>query len=394
VAPALDCLQFVKSPESGKRMCAKIYIIVASVNVLSNLYSFEKEIAKLKDNVKVVVVDEGDEVVRQKNKEILKDFSYEFYGPRERVRWFKDHFTNTYEKYSSAIPEKCHAETSFGFLVAYKEGADVILELDDDCFHASNHNLIREHLNNLLSNGGFIVSSNSKWYNTIENLVLNNDFVVFPRGHPYAPEARIESYNWKKTNNRKCVLNMGLWAGYPDLDALTILYNGGLDGRCSIKSVGLKRDKVIVDGGTYFAICSMNTSFQRRIVPAFYQLYMKVMGVDRFDDIWSGLFIKKIADHVSDNICLGKPLVYHDKRTRSTFKDLKAELEGMIINETLWRIVDSLELNSKDYFECYLELANGIEKNVEKFSEKAHRDFISLQVEKMKLWLEVVDKIK
>lgn len=90
---------------------------------------------------------------------------------------------------------------------------------------------------------------------------------------------------------------------------------------------------------------------------------------------------------------MGKHLVYHDKRPRSTFKDLKAELEGMVMNETLWKIVDSLELNGKDYFECYLELANGIERNVEKFGEKAHRDFINLQVEKMKLWLEVIDKI-
>ena len=105
------------------------------------------------------------------------------------------------------------------------------------------------------------------------------------------------------------------------------------------------------------------------------------------------LFIKKIADHLGDSICLGKPLVYHDKKPRSTFKDLKAELEGMIINEVLWKIVDSLELSGKDYFECYSEITNGIERNIEKFSEKVCRDFISLQVEKMKLWLEVVDKI-
>jgi hypothetical protein len=374
-------------------MHTKIYIVVASINVLSNIHGFKREITKLKDNVKVVIIDEGDEVIRQKNKEILKDFNYEFYGPRERAQWFKDHFINNYEKYSSIIPEKCHAETSFGFLVAYEEGADVILELDDDCFHVSGHSLIEDHLNNLLSGGGYIVSSSSKWYNTIENLVLNNDFVVFPRGHPYAPEARIERYNWKKTNNSKCILNMGLWVGCPDLDALTIFYNGGLDGRCSIKSIGLKRDKVIVDKGTYFAICSMNTSFQRKIVPAFYQLYMKAMGIDRFDDIWSGIFIKKIADHLGDRICLGKPLVYHDKRPRSTFRDLKAELEGMIMNEVLWKIVDSLELKGKDYFDCYLEIADGIERNIERFGEKVHRDFISLQVEKMKLWLEVVDKI-
>jgi hypothetical protein len=370
----------------------KIYIIIASINVLSNLHGFKKEIAELKDSVKVVVVDEGDEVVRQKNKELLKDFDYEFYGPKERTQWFKDHFIGSHEKYSSIIPEKCHAETSFGSLIAWKEKADVILELDDDCFHVNGHDLIRGHLNNLLDDYGLIVNSNSKWYSTIENLVLNCNLLVFPRGHPYTSETRVESYSWRDENG-KCVLNMGLWIGHPDLDALTILYNSGLDGRCSIKSVGLKRDKVIVDRGTYFAICSMNTSFQRKIIPAFYQLYMKVMGIDRFDDIWSGIFIKKIADHLRDSICLGKPLVYHDKRPRSTFRDLKAELEGMIMNEVFWKIVDSLELSGKDYFECYLELADGIERNIEKFSEKIHRDFISLQIEKMKLWLEVVDKI-
>lgn len=76
----------------------------------------------------------------RKNKEILKDFNYEFYGPKEQAQWFKDYFMNNYEKYSSVISEKCHEETSFGFLVAYEEEADVILELNDDCFHVSNQN--------------------------------------------------------------------------------------------------------------------------------------------------------------------------------------------------------------------------------------------------------------
>jgi hypothetical protein len=374
----------------------RIYIVIASVNELLNIVSFKEQLIKNANEIKIIVIDEGDEKIREKNRQILQGLQYEFYGPNERRSWFSARFGNNYEKYLTVIPEKCHAETSFGFLVAYEEGADVIIELDDDCFYANGHDLIRGHLNNLFHDGGFIVYSNSKWYNTIENLVLNCNLLVFPRGHPYASETRVESYksySWREMKTKKCVLNMGLWGGHPDIDALTILYNGGLDGRSSIKSISLKRDKVIVDKGAYFAICSMNTSFQRKIVPAFYQLHMKAMGIDRFDDIWSGLFIKKIADQLGDSICLGKPLVYHDKRPRSTFKDLKAELEGMIMNEVLWKIVDSLELSGKDYFECYSGLANGIERNIEKFSEKVHRDFISLQVEKMKLWLEVLDKI-
>jgi len=51
-------------------------------------------------------------------------------------------------------------------------------------------------------------------------------------------------------------------------------------------------------------------------------------------------------------------------------------------------------LYQKDYYECYLELANELKKHNEKFSEKFHRDFIKLQAEKMKLWLEIIDKIR
>lgn len=83
-----------------------------------------------------------------------------------------------------------------------------------------------------------------------------------------------------------------------------------------------------------------------------------------------GFFLKKIADHLGDNVCLGKPLVYHDKRRRSIFKDLRSELEGMAINEQLWKIVDKLELNGKDYYEGYLELIEGLSKSLNEFNGK------------------------
>jgi len=339
----------------------KVFIITASINELLNIALFRSQ-SKAFEQSKIIIIDEGDASIRRRNHELLSNVDANFYGPRERKEWFRQRFGSAYEKYLSAIPERCHAETSFGFLVAYEEKADVIIELNDDVFPVSNYDLVKSHLHNLLINEGVKVSSRCKWYNTIENLVLNGEFSqVFPRGHPYSPEVRLEDYTWED-NCGKCVLNMGLWTGHPDLDGLTILHYGGLNGKCNIKGKTLKREKVVVSKGTYFAVCSMNTAFLRKCIPAFYQLYMNVFGIDRFDDIWSGIFLKKIADHLGDSICLGKPLVYHDKRPRNIFKDLKSELEGMAINEVLWRIVDSLELNGKDYYTCYQELADDLER--------------------------------
>ena len=376
----------------------KVYIVVASINELANIVQLlsNKPMSIEPDEIKIIVVDEGNTSVRRKNYQLLSNFQCNFYGPKERQQWFKQRFGTSYEKFMSVIPQRCHAETSFGFLVAYEEEADIVIELDDDVFPATAtpSNVVEEHLHQLLIDDGVEVRSQSKWYNVFENLVLTTSHQgLFPRGYPYSQEARLEDYVWKDGGGR-CVLNMGLWTGHPDLDALTILYHGGLDGRCHIKSKGLKREKVVVGKGTYFPICSMNTSFASKVIPAFYQLYMNHMGVDRFDDIWSGVFLKKIADHLGDKICIGKPLVRHDKRPRNIFRDLRMELEGMAINEVLWKIVDAIELTGKDYHECYLELSEGIERHLDRFNERSHKDFIALQAKKMKLWLRVVEKLR
>jgi hypothetical protein len=372
----------------------KIYLVTASVNPLDNLLTiFEEENERPE---KIIIVDEGDERLREYNKKILRRLNVEisFYGPEERIEWFKKTYGSSSEKYIKLIPERSHAETSFGFLISYAEEAEYIIELDDDVYGEKGYKLINDHLSNLESSRGVLVSSSSGWVNTIDFLDLNLDKNerIFPRGHPYDPSIRRYEYKFDNIES-DCVLNMGLWTGSPDLDAVTILYHGGVDGVSEIRSVRLLYDKIVVDKNNFYAICSMNTSFRRRLVPAFYQLYMRYMGIDRFDDIWSGLFAKKIADAVGDRFCLGKPAMRHLKRPRSVWKDLRAELEGMIINEILWRIVAETEIKSRNYLDGYRELAEYLEKRLEVFKDDLHKKFMKTQIEKMFLWTEAVDKI-
>ncbi len=364
------------------------YIIIASINEVKNLKALN---ADENEDLKVLIIDEGSENVRKRNNKYLGNITHEYFGPRERKEWFRTRFGSSYERYLSLIPRRCHAETSFGFLVAYEENADIVLELDDDVY--INKNFIQEHIESLINENGVTVYAPGKWYNTMENLVLNKKSNVYPRGHPYEPSTREENYSWVRKGG-KCVLNMGLWLLHPDLDALTIVYHSGLDGTCGIRSKECGREKVVIGRGTYFAICSMNTSFKTQVIPAFYQLYMNTLGIDRFDDIWSGLFLKKITDHLGEKTCLGKPLGFHQKRSRDTFEDLRKELEGLTINEKIWRIVDEAELFSKSYPDCYLELTTCIEKSIKKkVNDPLHIKFLKLQTEKMRRWVEVIDKL-
>jgi len=138
----------------------------------------------------------------------------------------------------------------------------------------------------------------------------------------------------------------------------------------------------------------MNTAFLPEIVPAFYQLYNNFMGIDRFDDIWSGIFLKKIADHLGKKVCLGAPMVNHRKRPRDTFRDLRKELEGMIINEKLWTLADEVEIEGSTYWDAYYSLIRELEKKIPKaFSEPRYRRFLKVQLQKMRFWLKITEDL-
>jgi hypothetical protein len=89
----------------------------------------------------------------------------------------------------------------------------------------------------------------------------------------------------------------------------------------------------------------MNLAFRREVVPAFYQLPMddNEWDVGRFDDIWSGLFLKRACDVLGKRIYNGAPLCEHNKAARSTFADLHNEVAGLELNEHLWEVVDGVE---------------------------------------------------
>jgi hypothetical protein len=354
----------------------KIALVIPSIQKLDNLVTFKPELQKYK--TRVIVVDEGDERLREYNSKILDGLDYDFFGQSERDELLGPDV--------DVIPNRCHAETSFGFLVAYREEAEVVIELDDDCW---GKDLVTKHIWNLeRSQGLHIESSRTGWYNSL--WAMNHKASLFPRGYPY--EARVEDCAVGVETFEDSVLNMGLWSGQPDLDAATILSLGGLKGRAGEdKEEKLLENKKIIGKNIFFPICSMNTSFRAEIIPAFYQMYMNYEGLDRYCDIWSGLFIKKICDHLGKNISLGQPVVEHRKTERSTFKDLRAEHEGMAINETLWKVVRDMQLEGKTYKDTYDWLIQCLFEDLDKFTDKLHRKMMEKQLWAMNKWSELFE---
>jgi hypothetical protein len=166
---------------------------------------------------------------------------------------------------------------------------------------------------------------------------------LYPRGYPYS--AMHESVETEQAHADNIVASQGLWTNVPDLDAVRILMDGDLQGQAQTRTTKDDYDGDFVAAeGNYLTVCSMNLAFRREVIPAFYQLPMdeNEWDVGRFDDIWSGVFLKRACDILGTQIYNGEPLCEHNKAARSTFDDLNNEVPGLELNEHLWEIVDDV----------------------------------------------------
>jgi hypothetical protein len=108
-------------------------------------------------------------------------------------------------------------------------------------------------------------------------------------------------------------------------------------------------------------MCGMNLAFRREAAPAMYFLLMgQEHGYDRFGDIWAGVFIKRIADHLGYLVTSGSPAIEH-KRASNVWNNLAKEAPGLPVNETLWDRIDRQILTATTIADCYQQLADAIE---------------------------------
>lgn len=302
----------------------------------------------LKYNVDLFIVEDNPEITFEiKSNKSVKIFHYCWQD-------FKKELGNN----SWIIPRRDSSVKSFGFYLAYKSGADLIVVLDDDCYPINNYLSFNNYDYFSIIKERFSMKEidleEMLWQATVLNMKV--------RGFPYKNLKKKKKYI-----NLNLILNHGLWANVPDLDAPHQLLN-----RTS------KFDDYFIDQlilpGKYFPMCGMNLAFKREAVPA---LYFLLMGQDefgnkykyaRFDDIWAGIFFKKISDHLGFNILSGHPVVWHD-RASDPFKNLQKEAYSIETNEKLWEVVDEIELTKDNFKDCYKELAEKLPLSDDYFTQ-------------------------
>jgi len=245
------------------------------------------------------------------------------------------------------IPRRSDCVRSYGYYKAWQKKCDFVVTMDDDCYpEASYTPSFLESIWESLS----VEYGDDRWWSTLKGDII-------PRGYPYDI----------RNQKIKTVIHHGLWSNVPDFDALT-------QQKFPNYRTEPARKVEKVPYGKYFPMCGMNLAFRPEVIPALYFLLMGKMihdeklPYDRFGDIWAGIFIKKICDHLNFAITSGYPSVHHS-RASSIEANLRKETPGYPVNEKLWRKVDKIILSKMTFGECYKEIADNLEMNGEYWTQ-------------------------
>lgn len=269
-------------------------------------------------------------------------------------------------KLVSKTPLKHYSRKNIGYLVSIQQGADVIVETDDDNL-PYNSFWDDRNLNvdaNSIENGG--------WVNIYRYFVDSN---IWPRG--FSLENILDQLKeLKKQEIVKCPIQQGLADDNPDVDAiyrmilpLPIKFN-------QRTSIALSKN----------SICPFNSQNTTWFKEAFPLLYLPSFCSFRMTDIWRSFVAQRIAWTCDWSILFHNSSVYQIRNEHSIIKDFEDEVSGYLNNN---KIVSSL---------INLDLKKGVE-NINSNMILCYEELVRIgviqaeELELLKLWIDDIENI-
>jgi hypothetical protein len=289
------------------------------------------------------------------------------------------------------IPYNSDNRRNIGYLMAAERGSETIIAVDDDNYVEIRDDYLLSHAMVGQIQEFDATSDESNWFNICSMLSFNPERTVYPRGYPYAKRFKDGKSKTRKVKGN-IVINEGLWLQDPDIDSVTRLTE-------NVQAVKLIKDNVVLDHGTFSPINTQNTAFSRSILPCFYFVLMggSINGlvIERYGDIWAGLFAKKIIDHMGDYVRFGNPVAFHKRNTHNLLKDLQWEFWAITFTEKLAPFIESVSLSKKTYGECYVELAEKLDEFVKSSSDinEEAKQYFKQVTSAMKIWVAVCNNL-
>lgn len=202
----------------------------------------------------------------------------------------------------------------FGYLISRKK---YIISIDDDCIPAKDPkdflvDAVSQHINNLTT------PATPLFFNTLYDPYAEGaDFV---RGYPFSLRSGVP-----------CAVSCGLWLNLADLDAPTQALKTDLRNSAYVDAV------MTVPAKAMMPISGINIAFNRDLVGPALVPSLRLAGEGKLrwetlEDIWCGMCVKVICDHLGYGVKTGLPYVWRNERGDAV-ESLRKEWEGMKLME-------------------------------------------------------------
>lgn len=299
-----------------------------------------------------------------------------------------------YPELAAIVPENSDNRRNAAFVAALRDGADVVISIDDDNFCLPGDDFVGGHLAVGTTVTHAEAAGESGWFNLCSLLESEPaPELLYPRGFPYARRGPGCDRLGPATTGTVGV-NVGLWLLDPDTDAI---------GRLSARPVttAWTGETVLLGTGVRSPINTQNTALSRAAMGAYYYVRMgaqlRGLRLDRFGDILSGYFLQVCAEAVGDRVRIGGPIVEHRRNQHDLLVDLYHELAGVMMLEDLAGFFSTVRLPGDSYLSAYRALSHELERFAEAqegfvWTEET-KQYVRHMAGWMRIWADVVADI-
>ncbi|MFS7953706.1 putative UDP-arabinopyranose mutase [Helianthus anomalus] len=253
----------------------------------------------------------------------------------------------------------------FGYLISNKK---YIISIDDDCSPAKTKDgdfvdIVAYHLNNLKT------PATPFFFDTLyDPYQKGSDFV---RGYPFSLRSGVP-----------CALSCGLWLNFADYDAPTQALKPDMRNTRYVDAV------LTVPLKSMMPMSGVNIAFDRELVGPAMLPALKEGKVrwETMEDVWCGLVVKTVCDHLKLGVKSGIPYVWRNEKG-SAIDSLKKEWEGVKLMEDAVPFFETLRLSPSSVTaeDCVVEIAAAVKERL----GSTHAVFVSAaeaMAEWVKLW--------
>ncbi|THB76938.1 MAG: DUF288 domain-containing protein [Desulfobulbaceae bacterium] len=243
------------------------------------------------------------------------------YWPLEKQRALKC-------RLASLLPESHYARKNLGYLIALRNGAELIIETDDDNFPNDNFWDTFNKSETLKT----CTISTSGWTNVYQ---FFSDREVWPRGYPLEM-LKQNGLSFPECDEQTvtCPIQQGLADNNPDVDAIFRLTR-------QLPLNFQKNISIALGRGAWSPFNSQNTIWFKSVAPL---MYLPSYCNFRLSDIWRSFIAQRILWVNDWHTLFFSPTVYQQRNHHDLLEDFNDEIPGYLHNRTIAKELEELEL--------------------------------------------------